>query len=204
MARGFQAPVHLAPSTLDRSTALDWHARFEGAGLDGLIAKPRGGAYLPDKRSQLKLKHTRTLNVGGGRVPGSTPTAKGVGSLVVGLHDADGNLHHCGVTAGFTARRRAELAEGARPLRAERPEGTGSAPVGGVDGPGRPRLRAADAGRPQSLVQAAGHAAVDASASGAGGRGEVRGRAQRALPAAPPEWCDGAATARPTPAGTTR
>ena len=110
MARGFQAPVHLAPSTLDRSTALDWHARFEGAGLDGLIAKPRGGAYLPDKRSQLKLKHTRTLNVAvaGYRVHSD---GKGVGSLVVGLHDADGNLHHCGVTAGFTARRRAELAE---------------------------------------------------------------------------------------------
>jgi len=110
MAGAFEAPVHLAPSTLKRSTALDWHVRFEGAGLDGLIAKPRDGVYLPNKRSQLKLKHSRTLDV---VVAGYRRHAdgKGVGSLVVGLHGEDGRLHHCGVAASFTARRRAQLAE---------------------------------------------------------------------------------------------
>ena len=108
MAGAFEAPVHLAPSTLDRDLARHWYERFEGAGLDGLIAKPRGGAYEPNKRSQFKVKHTRTVDVvvAGYRMH---VDGKGVGSLVVGLHDDAGGLHHCGVAASFTAQRRRDL-----------------------------------------------------------------------------------------------
>ncbi len=108
MAGAFGAPVHLAPSTLDRDLARRWHERFEGAGLDGLIAKPRDGTYLPNKRSQFKVKHTRTVDVvvAGYRMH---TDGEGVGSLVVGLHDSEGRLHHCGVTTSFTAQRRREL-----------------------------------------------------------------------------------------------
>ena len=108
MAAAFEAPVHLAPSTLDRELAQRWYERFEGAGLDGLIAKPRDGAYLPNKRSQFKVKHTRTVDVvvAGYRMH---VDGNGVGSLVVGLHDDAGGLHHCGVAASFTAQRRREF-----------------------------------------------------------------------------------------------
>ena len=93
MAGAFEAPVHLAPSTLDRNLARDWYERFEGAGLDGLIAKPRGGTYEPNKRTQFKVKHTRTVDVavagyrmhtdgrGGGVAGGracTTPTAASI------------------------------------------------------------------------------------------------------------------------------
>ncbi|CAI8006621.1 DNA ligase C2 [Geodia barretti] len=83
MAAAFEAPVHLAPSTLDRELAQRWYERFEGAGLDGLIAKPRDGVYLPNKRSQFKVKHTRTVDVA---VAGYRMhvDGNGVGSLVVG------------------------------------------------------------------------------------------------------------------------
>ena len=63
MATGFESPIHLAPSTLDRDVAEDWYERFEGAGLDGLIAKPRDGVYMPNKRTQFKVKHTCTVDV---------------------------------------------------------------------------------------------------------------------------------------------
>ena len=108
MAGAFESPVHLAPSTLDRGLARVWYERFEGAGLDGLIAKPRGGVYEPNKRTQFKVKHTRTVDVvvAGYRIH---VDGEGVGSLVVGLHDDGGGLHHCGVAASFTAQRRREL-----------------------------------------------------------------------------------------------
>ena len=110
MAGAFEPPVHLAPSTLDRGLARRWYERFEGAGLDGLIAKPRGGIYEPNKRSQFKVKHTRTLDVA---VAGYRMhiDGEGVGSLVVGLHDSEGRLHHCGVATSFTAKRRRELVD---------------------------------------------------------------------------------------------
>lgn len=110
LAGAFEPPVHLAPSTRDRGVAEDWYARFEGAGLDGLMAKPCDGAYQPDKRVQFKVKHTRTVDVA---VAGYRRHAdgQGVGSLLVGLYDDEGALHHCGVAASFTARRRAELAD---------------------------------------------------------------------------------------------
>lgn len=108
MSARFEAPVHLAPSTLDRDTARGWYERFEGAGLDGLIVKHLDGVYETNKRSQIKVKHTRTVDV---VVAGYRRhvDGEGVGSLVVGLHDADGSLHHCGVAASFTAQRRREL-----------------------------------------------------------------------------------------------
>ncbi len=105
---GAHPPVHLTPSTTDRSIAEDWFVRFEGAGLDGVMAKPAVGVYEPDKRVQLKVKHQRTADcvVAGYRVHKS---GDGVGSLLLGLYDEDGRLHHLGVASSFTAVRRKEL-----------------------------------------------------------------------------------------------
>ena len=111
-------PIHLTPATGDRSTAEDWLARFEGAGLDGVIAKPEGQAYLPGKRAMLKIKHARTADcvVAGFRWH---KEGKGslVGSLLLGLYDDKGTLHHVGVTSSFTMAKRKALAEELAPLR---------------------------------------------------------------------------------------
>lgn len=105
---GWEPPLHLTPATDDRALAADWFVRFEGAGLDGLIAKPPDGVYVPDKRVQFKWKHRRTADavVAGYRIH---KDGKGVGSLLLGLNDDDGRLHHVGVAASFTAKRRGEL-----------------------------------------------------------------------------------------------
>jgi len=110
ISAGFEAPVHLVPQTLDREVARRWYDDFEGAGLDGLIAKPRSGAYVPDKRVQFKVKHTRTADVvvAGYRMH---KDGQGVGSLLVGLHDHQGILHHAGVATSFKAAQRAELVD---------------------------------------------------------------------------------------------
>jgi ATP-dependent DNA ligase len=110
IADGFSAPIHLAPMTHDRDLAMEWFNTFEGAGLDGLIAKPVDGTYKPDKRVQFKLKHVRTIDcvVAGYRIHKS---GDGVGSLVLGLYGDDGKLNHVGVAASFTAKRRAELVD---------------------------------------------------------------------------------------------
>lgn len=111
-------PVHITPATRDKALAADWFARFEGAGLDGVIAKPDGLAYTPGKRVMLKIKHKRTADcvVAGFRwYKGSKDVL--VGSLLLGLYDADGVLHHVGVCAGFKREVRAELADKLRPLR---------------------------------------------------------------------------------------
>jgi len=112
------APIHLTPVTEDRSTALDWFDRFEGAGLDGVIAKPADGAYRPGVRSMLKIKHERTADcvVAGFRWHKSGGI---IGSLLLGLYDTEGNLNHVGVTASFTMARRKELVEELAPLRME-------------------------------------------------------------------------------------
>jgi ATP-dependent DNA ligase len=109
IADGFRGQVHLAPATRDRELAMRWFEEFEGAGLDGLILKPLDGVYAFDKRVQLKLKHVRSADcvVAGYRTHKS---GDGVGSLILGLYDDEGRLHHVGVAASFTARRRAELA----------------------------------------------------------------------------------------------
>ncbi|MBK5306254.1 MAG: ATP-dependent DNA ligase [Frankiaceae bacterium] len=101
-------PVHLTPVTDDASLARDWFTLFEGAGLDGVVAKPMNIPYSPDKRVMLKIKHARTADcvVGGYRLHKSGPV---VGSLVLGLYDDGGALQHVGVAASFPMKRRAEL-----------------------------------------------------------------------------------------------
>ena len=103
--------VFLTPATADLDTARDWFHRFEGAGLDGVVAKPLDGTYQPDKRAMFKVKHERTADcvVAGYRLhKTSTPEAPLLGSLLLGLYDG-GRLQHVGVSASFTAARRAEL-----------------------------------------------------------------------------------------------
>ena len=105
-------PIHLTPATSDLTVAADWFRRFEGAGLDGVIAKPRSGTYEPNKRVMLKVKHERDCDcvVAGFRWHKS---GKGtaIGSLLLGLFDNSGALQHVGVCASFTDRVRRELVE---------------------------------------------------------------------------------------------
>ena len=112
-------PIHLTPVTRDRAQAEEWLARFEGAGLDGVIAKPESGAYQPGVRAMIKVKHSRTADcvVAGFRWH---KAGKGelVGSLLLGLYDAERRLHHVGVTSSFTMAMRRQLGEELAPLRA--------------------------------------------------------------------------------------
>jgi ATP-dependent DNA ligase len=110
-------PLFLTPMTLDRSIALDWLARFEGAGLDGVIAKPLDSPYLPGKRAMLKIKHVRTAEcvVAGFRFHKTGEDA--VGSLLLGLFDDEGMLQHVGVTSSFTMPARRALLKELAPLR---------------------------------------------------------------------------------------
>jgi ATP-dependent DNA ligase len=111
-------PIHLTPMTRDRTVATDWLSRFEGAGLDGVIAKPERERYQPGKRAMVKVKHSRTADcvVAGFRWH---KEGKGtlIGSLLLGLYDDKGTLHHVGVTSSFTMARRKELAAELEPLR---------------------------------------------------------------------------------------
>ena len=111
-------PIHLTPATLDRALAADWFDRFEGAGLDGVIAKRLDAAYQPGKRAMLKIKHQRTADcvVAGFRWHKDGPGTL-IGSLLLGLFDDAGTLHHVGITASFTMARRAELVAELAPLR---------------------------------------------------------------------------------------
>lgn len=112
-----QPPVHLTPVTTDRAVALDWLTRFEGAGLDGVIAKLQTGTYLPGKRAMIKVKHARTADcvVAGFRWHKSGKDA--VGSLLLGLYDDSGVLQHVGVASSFTMAMRKQLATELTPLR---------------------------------------------------------------------------------------
>lgn len=109
-------PVHLTPATQDPDVASDWFSRFEGAGLDGVVAKPADLRYLPDKRVMLKVKHQRTADcvVAGFR---THKDGEGVGSLLLGLFDDACTLHHVGVASGFSVLRRRELVDEVRPYR---------------------------------------------------------------------------------------
>ena len=113
---GVTSPVHLSPATTDAHVAGDWFARFEGAGLDGVIAKPRDGVYAPGKRTLHKVKHQRTADVvvGGFRWH---KDGEGVGSLLLGLYDDEDRLRHIGVASSFSATRRRELAQQLLPVR---------------------------------------------------------------------------------------
>jgi ATP-dependent DNA ligase len=110
------APVHLTPATADMAVARRWFEVFEGAGLDGVIAKPVGASYTPDKRTMFKVKHERTADcvVAGFRWHKSGPV---IGSLLLGLYNDEGALQHVGVCASFPMRRRAELVEELAPYR---------------------------------------------------------------------------------------
>ncbi|WP_329539643.1 ATP-dependent DNA ligase [Streptomyces sp. NBC_01358] len=109
------APVHLAPSTTDPAVAQEWFERYEGAGLDGIVAKPLELPYRPDTRAMYKIKHERTADcvVAGYRFHKSGPI---VGSLLLGLYDDRGTLQHVGVCAAFPMKRRAELVGELEPL----------------------------------------------------------------------------------------
>ena len=112
-----RAPIHLTPATTDPAVARDWFARFEGAGLDGVVAKGLDDSYRENERVMMKVKHERTADcvVAGFRWHKSGPV---VGSLLLGLFDDAGVLHHVGVTASFTMARRKELVD---ELEAHRP-----------------------------------------------------------------------------------
>ena len=108
------SPVRITPQTTDVSLAADWLDRFEGAGLDGVVAKSAEGPYQPGKRVMWKIKHERTADcvVAGFR----DHKQGGVGSLVLGLFDGEGVLRHVGVCSGFSAKRRKELVDELAPL----------------------------------------------------------------------------------------
>lgn len=110
LLEGTEPPVHLGRTTADESLARDWLERFEGAGLDGVVAKPLAAPYSPGKRAMLKVKHHRTADVValGYREHTSKP---GVGSLLLGLYDSDGTLRQVGGASAFTDARRVELVD---------------------------------------------------------------------------------------------
>lgn len=112
---GASAPVYLAPATTDPARAEEWFQRYEGAGLDGVVAKPLDAPYRPDTRAMYKIKHERTADcvVAGYRLHKSGPV---VGSLLLGLYDGAGALQHVGVCAAFPMKRRAELVTELEPL----------------------------------------------------------------------------------------
>ena len=112
---GAEPPLHVTPATDDPALAHDWFHRFEAAGLDGVVAKPRGLPYVPGERVMTKVKHQRTADC----VVGGTRTGKngGLGSLLLGLYDEDGRLHHVGVASGLSAAVRRQLDPVLAPLR---------------------------------------------------------------------------------------
>jgi ATP-dependent DNA ligase len=134
---GSGPPVHLTPVTSSPDTARDWFSRFEGAGLDGVVVKDGGAPYQQDKRTMVKVKHQRTADcvVAGFRWH---KTGGVVGSLLLGLFDADGHLQHVGVASGFSAARRAEFVDTLEPLRGDATTGhpwlDEGAPAGRVPG----------------------------------------------------------------------
>ncbi len=113
---GAEPPIHLTPVTRDHGLAREWFSQFEGAGLDGVVAKPLRGSYQPDKRVMYKIKHQRTADcvVAGYRVHKSGPDS--IGSLLLGLYKDDGGLASVGVIGAFPMKRRQELYEQLQPL----------------------------------------------------------------------------------------
>jgi ATP-dependent DNA ligase len=111
-----EPPVYLTPTTRDRGTAVQWFSQFEGAGLDGVVAKPLSGDYQPDKRVMFKIKHERTADcvVAGYRLHKSGPDA--IGSLLLGLYDDNGNLASVGVVGAFPMAMRRQLFAEVQPL----------------------------------------------------------------------------------------
>ena len=121
---GGAPPVHISPATRDRALAEDWFRRFEGAGLDGVMAKRLDEPYRPGERTMIKVKHARTADcvVAGFRWH-KNGAGTMVGSLLLGLYDEDGTLHHVGVTAAFSNAVRKQLVAELAPLRTNALEG---------------------------------------------------------------------------------
>ena len=113
---GASAPIHLTPATRDHDVAVQWFSQFEGAGLDGVVAKPLAGTYQPDRRTMFKIKHARTADcvVAGYRIHKSGPDS--IGSLLLGLYKDSGELASVGVIGAFPAARRKELFAELQPL----------------------------------------------------------------------------------------
>jgi ATP-dependent DNA ligase len=118
MLKSAEPPLHLTPATSELEIARDWFRRFEGAGLDGVVAKPTSGAYESNKRVMLKVKHERDCDcvVAGFRWHKKGEDT-GIGSLLLGLFDESGALHHVGVCASFTDQKRRELVEFLKPYK---------------------------------------------------------------------------------------
>jgi ATP-dependent DNA ligase len=123
LLRKVKPPVYLTPATREHPIALDWLMRFEGAGLDGVIAKLESSTYQPGKRAMIKVKHVRTAEcvVAGFRWHKSGKDA--IGSLLLGLYDASGVLQHVGVTSSFTMAMRRQLVKELAPLRKNATDG---------------------------------------------------------------------------------
>ena len=175
---GCTPPVHLTPATSDPVVAADWFNRFEGAGLDGVVAKRTDTAYREGERVMLKVKHERTADcvVAGFRWHKSGGI---VGSLLLGLYDDSGILHHVGVTASFTVARRRELVEELAPYRLDSLDGhpwAGWGRIRRAGGRGRPQ-----AGGPITVERQEGPA-LGAGGPGARVRGRLRPPPGRAVP----------------------
>jgi ATP-dependent DNA ligase len=133
LLKGVRQPIFLTPYTRDHATAEAWFERFEGAGLDGVIAKSWNGAYVPGKRLWVKIKHQRTADcvVLGWRKSNDGAT---LGSLLLGLYDKKGTMHYVGHTSSFSAAERRELIAKLKPLTAEIPESEWKANPGRMPG----------------------------------------------------------------------
>lgn len=112
-----QAPLHLSPQTADRALAQDWLQRFQGKGLDGVIAKPANGPYQPGKRGHFKVKTAHTADCVVAGFHWHTDRQEAIGSLLLGLYDADGTLQRVGTASTFTVEMRRALVAELAPLR---------------------------------------------------------------------------------------
>jgi ATP-dependent DNA ligase len=117
LLKGTTPPIYLTPMTRDRDRAAEWLREFEGAGLDGVIAKPDDAVYQPGKRAMIKIKHARTADCAVAGFRWYKDTTDAVGSLLLGLYDHRGRLQHIGVTSSFTMAKRKALAVEFEPLR---------------------------------------------------------------------------------------
>ena len=190
--------VHLNPGTFDRDTAQDWFVRFEGAGLDGVIAKPAESAYAPGERGWIKVKHKRTADVvvAGYRVH---KDGNGVGSLMLGLHDDEGRLHSIGVASSFKAAQRRELMAELAPWSCGR--GTW-ATTPGPSGPTRPPTRTGGS-RAARRGGTTGRTSRSPRCGSSGWPRSATSGSTTAASATPAGSCAGAPTATPRAAATT-
>src|SRR5262249_53056859 len=133
LLKGVKSPIFLTPYTRDPKTAEQWFEKFEGAGLDGVIAKSWHGTYVPGKRLWLKVKHKRTADC---VVIGWRKTSDGstLGALLLGLYDKKGKIHYVGHTSPFSAAERKELIKKLKPLETEIPEEEWNANPGRMPG----------------------------------------------------------------------